>query len=113
MPTKTHPFALPLAFAALSTATCCGAAFIRAFADPIPGMPLVALLLLALDTIVLVRMGRWALGARGGAATALALGGLSLPLLIPPLHVLSEPIISNHWRCGTGEMMLLMMAPPA
>src|SRR5690349_13591450 len=100
MPRQTHPFVLALAFAALVTGTCVAAMFVHGIWSAVPGLPLAALMLLALDAIVVGRVGRWAIGDRGRAVTALAAGGLSVPLVIAALHALSEPIaFGNRWRC--------------
>jgi hypothetical protein len=89
---KNHPFALAAAFATLATGTCVAAMFIHGGLKTVPGMPLAAVMLLALDVLLFARLGRWALGDRGRAVTALAAGGLSVPLVVAALHALDEPV---------------------
>ncbi|MCC6554569.1 MAG: hypothetical protein IT372_16440 [Polyangiaceae bacterium] len=75
-----------------------------------PVATLTAGLLLA-GTPLLARVGAWAGVARPWAAAGLAEAPVAALLFGGAGYALGQPIVASHWRCGTGEMGLIMIAP--
>jgi len=76
----------------------------------VPVASLSALLLLASKPLA-NRVMRWADVPRGEVVAALAMLGACPVLLLGALYAMSDPIVSSHWRCGTGDAGLVIMAP--
>ena len=76
-------------------------------------LPVIAAWNLALLAVVALaaRPLRASLGPRGPLLVALALIGLAPIDWLLAAGALSQPLVEVHWRCGTGEAMLLMVLP--
>lgn len=75
-----------------------------------PGLVLLAALFLGF-VAACRRLAQWADPTLGALAVWLGAAGLA-PLFVAGAHwAMSDPLVVSSWRCGTGEMTLLMMAP--
>ncbi len=113
MPAKARPLALAAIAALIVTVVCLGAVILAIALPWIPTAAILAALLLVVAWPALDSAGRWALGPRGRAVSALTLASASVPLLLGALYTLGQPVVdADRWRCGTGDVALLLMAPP-
>ncbi|MBK8255886.1 MAG: hypothetical protein IPK82_24865 [Polyangiaceae bacterium] len=104
-------FALAAAFAALTVVAYIA---ILVFTVPssarFPSLAVFALLLL-LGKVALDKVARWAAPSQGTVITSLAAAALAPLFVIGAFWALAEPLVSSSFRCGTGDVMLLMAAP--
>lgn len=98
-----------IAAGGLSVAAFIVAGISRALLD-LPVATLTAVLLLA-GTPLIARLATWAGVPRARAAAALAPAAVAPFLFAGAGYALGQPIVVSHWRCGTGEMGLIMLAP--
>lgn len=60
---------------------------------------------------LMAKMYARAMIPRAWAAAAFFPSTLTLVAIVLAANKLGDPIVRSHWHCGTGEMMVLMMAP--
>src|SRR6185437_14201410 len=113
MPDKPRPFAFAGIAVVVVTAVTIGAVMLREWAlRQVPMPVVVAALLLLVAWPVLDRAGRWAIGPRGRVVSALTVGCVSGPIVLEALFSMADPVVDAHrFRCGTGEMALLLFSP--
>lgn len=76
------------------------------------GITVAAATLLAVPLVLaLTRLARGAAPVRWTYVIAAALLGQSLLPLFSALMKLSDPLVSSHWRCGTGDFVIFMLSP--
>ncbi len=85
------------------------AAFLGASCDIPASLPYVLLLVGAAPLLAL--LGRNRLGARALLLPSLTLLGVFPLFQLAMLYQLGQPLVSSHFRCGTGEIGLFMLAP--
>lgn len=68
-------------------------------------------LLSCLLTLALLPMARRAVATRASYAVALALAAQGLLPLMSAMIKLAAPLIASHWRCGTGDVALVLIGP--
>lgn len=100
---------LGLAAGGLAVTAFIAAGIGRAIVD-VPVATITAILLIA-GTPLLARLGAWAGVPRAWAAAALAPSAIAPFLFAGAGYALGQPIVTSHWRCGTGEMGLIMLTP--
>ncbi|MGZ3448350.1 MAG: hypothetical protein ACXVEF_02060 [Polyangiales bacterium] len=87
--------------------------FVGALFASVTGVPVSAAFALAVvfGCVVFSRTARAKAGPR--APLALALGAVSLApfVFLGAMDALTRPLVSSHFRCGTGEAMAMMFAP--
>jgi hypothetical protein len=87
------------------------AGILRASGDVrVPVTSIAALLLLASKPLA-DRVAIWATVPRARVVSALGVLGIAPLLFFGALIALGDPIVSSHWRCGTGDGALVMFAP--
>jgi hypothetical protein len=97
----------------LAAAAFVAAGIARMAADVwLPVSSLTAALLLA-ATPLANRVAAWARVPRGPAGTPLGALGVAPLLFLGAGFAMGDPIVASHWRCGTGDAALAMLAPPA
>jgi hypothetical protein len=113
MPDKPRPLALAGIAVVVVTAVTIGSVIVRETVLPmVPRAVVAAALLLLVAWPVLDRAGRWALGSRGRVVSMLTVGGASGPIVLGALFSMADPVVDAHrFRCGTGEMALMMFSP--
>lgn len=62
-------------------------------------------------TLALLPMARRTVGTRASYAVALALAAQGLLPLMSAGVKLADPLIASHWRCGTGDVALVLIGP--
>jgi hypothetical protein len=75
-----------------------------------PALGIMAALLLGLKVGV-DHIARRAAPSLGVLATSLGAAGLAPIFVMGALWAMSDPLVASSWRCGTGDMTLLMSAP--
>lgn len=76
------------------------------------GFTIAAATLLVIPLVLaLTRLARGAAPVRWTSVIAAALLGQSLLPLSGALLKLGDPLVSSHWRCGTGDAMIFMLSP--
>jgi len=111
-PSGGRPLIFGFAVGGLSAVAFLTAGIVRLVGSvAVPVISITALLLLA-ATPLLRRLARWAGTPRPDHAAAWSLLGV-LPLLILGAQYAlgDEPILSSHWRCGTGDIGLAILSP--
>lgn len=124
MPSPLDPASLPVARSAgrplafgftvggLSAAAFLIAGVVRlAGSVAVPVIPITALLLVA-ATPLIRRQARWAGTPRPDLCAAWSLLGV-LPLLFlgAKFAIGNDPVLSSHWRCGSGDIGLAILSP--
>lgn len=85
------------------------AAMVSAFVETSATGPYVAGVVGAAALLPL--MARKALGPRALLLACLTLLGVVPILTLADIYALGQPLVSSHWRCGTGDVGLFMLAP--
>jgi hypothetical protein len=121
-PAPVHPGAPPagapivygLAVGGLTTAAYLGAGVARGAGSVAVPIASIAAALLFATTPLLRRLARWAGSPRPERCAAGSLLGAA-PLLFLGAKVAlgNDPIVSSHWRCGTGDIGLILLSPIA
>jgi hypothetical protein len=107
------PLVFGLAVGGLTTAAFLTASAVRAVGSrAIPIASIMALLLLLGATPLLRRVARWAGSPLPERAAAWSLLG-SAPLLFlgAKMAIGNDPLVTSHWRCGTGDVGLMILSP--
>src|SRR5262245_30473463 len=103
--------ALAMVVAVLAVVTLGLAALLRGLGDArIPTSSLWALALVGAGA-VLARGSRWGAGARGPVVASHAIATVAPWIFLGAAYASSEPLVQSSWRCGTGEMGLVVIAP--
>lgn len=108
------PQVFGLAVGGLATAAYLASLLVRAAGSTaVPVASITALLLLGATPLV-ERAARWAGSARPERAAAWSFVGVA-PLLFlgAKIAIGNEPVISSHWRCGSGDIGFMLLSPIA
>jgi hypothetical protein len=113
-PPAGAPIAYGLAVGGLTTAAFLGAGAARGAGSVAVPIASIAAALLFATTPLLRRLARWAGSPRPARCAAGSLLGAA-PLLFLGAKVAlgNDPVVTSHWRCGTGDIGLIILSPIA
>jgi hypothetical protein len=98
---------------ALAAAAFIAGLVVRAASDQRMSVLVVAAALLLGIKVGVDRVARWAAPSQGVVATSLAAASLAPLFVMGALSAAADPLVAATWRCGTGEMNALLLAPVA
>jgi len=104
-----RPFLFGLAAGGLAVAAFLVAGAARLALD-LPVASGMAALMLA-GIALTCRAAAWTRAPRPLPAAALGTVAVAPALFLGAAHAISDPVVTSHWRCGTGEIALVMVAP--
>jgi hypothetical protein len=108
------PLVYGVAVGALTTAAYLGAGLIRAVGTvAVPVASFAAVLLLATTPLLRIAARRAGSPRPERCAAASLLGAVPLLFLGAKVALGNDPILSSHWRCGSGDIGFILLSPIA
>lgn len=98
---------------ALAGVAFVAAGVLRLASDVVVPVASITAILLLLGKPIADRLAAWAHIPRPQIVSAIGLMAMAPMLFLGALMAMGDPILSSHWRCGTGDIGFAMLAPIA